>query len=101
MIRPAILIFASAISLSACAAGAAASPPTAAFLAARLLSAESADPKRASLLADRSGSRPQGSARLTASRKSSSRQQGHYRLCRNLFQALGDPPRIMALDHCH
>lgn len=70
MIRPAFLIFASTISLSACAAGAAAAPPTAAFLAARLLSDQPVELKAASL-ADRSGSRPPPAARLTTSRKSS------------------------------
>ena len=71
MIRPAFLIFASTISLSACAAGAAAAPPTAAFLAARLLSDQPLGPRGAPLLAHRSGSRPQPSARLTTPRKSS------------------------------
>jgi type IV secretion system protein VirB9 len=52
MIRPAFLIIPSAISLSACAAGAAAAPPNAAYLAATLVSDEvsSAAPVRASAI---------------------------------------------------
>jgi type IV secretion system protein VirB9 len=52
MIRPAFLTIPSAISLSACAAGAAAAPPNAAYLAATLVSDEvsSAGPVRASAI---------------------------------------------------
>lgn len=71
MIRSPILIFASTISLSACASGAAAAPPSAAFLAARLLGDPPAEAKQAALLADSSGSTPRVSAKLRTSRSAS------------------------------
>ncbi|MES2137376.1 MAG: P-type conjugative transfer protein TrbG [Pseudomonadota bacterium] len=62
MTRSAFLIFASTISLGACASGAAAAPPSAAFLAARLLSDQPAEARGATVLADSSGSRRRPSA---------------------------------------
>ena len=62
MIRSAFLIFASTIGLGACASGASAAPPSAAFLAARLLSEQPVDAKQATLLADSSVTRRRPSA---------------------------------------
>lgn len=71
MIRPAFLIVASTISLGACASGAAAAPPSAAFLAARLLSDQPAEPKGLTVLADSSGSRRQPSVKPRTFRSTS------------------------------
>jgi type IV secretion system protein VirB9 len=69
MIRPAVLTLASVIALSGCAEGAAAAPPEAAFLAARLLSEPPTITSRAATIAPRAEKPKPGSPAIAARHK--------------------------------
>jgi type IV secretion system protein VirB9 len=69
MIRPAVLTLASVIALSGCAEGAAAAPPQAAFLAARLLSEPPTITSRAATIAPRAEKPKPGSPAIAARHK--------------------------------